>query len=137
MTIEVRELAELERAAMQVVHAIGDRKVVALYGQMGAGKTSLVQQICKVLDVKDVVSSPTFSLVNEYLLPDGSPIYHFDFYRINKLEEAFDFGYEEYFFSGHLCLVEWPEIIEELIPEDAVKLHITVQQSGVREIVIN
>jgi tRNA threonylcarbamoyladenosine biosynthesis protein TsaE len=116
MTITVNGLSDLENAAMQVVKAIGDRKIVALYGQMGAGKTTLVKQICESLQVPDVVNSPTFSLVNEYLQPNGEPIYHFDFYRINKLEEAYDFGYEEYFYSGHLCLIEWPEIIDELIP---------------------
>jgi tRNA threonylcarbamoyladenosine biosynthesis protein TsaE len=137
MTITVNGLSDLENAAMQVVKAIGDRKIVALYGQMGAGKTTLVKQICESLQVPDVVNSPTFSLVNEYLQPNGEPIYHFDFYRINKLEEAYDFGYEEYFYSGHLCLIEWPEIIDELIPDDAVKLHIKVVDENKREIEIN
>lgn len=137
MTITVNGLSDLGNAAMQVVKAIGDRKIVALYGQMGAGKTTLVKQICESLQVPDVVNSPTFSLVNEYLQPNGEPIYHFDFYRINKLEEAYDFGYEEYFYSGHLCLIEWPEIIDELIPDDAVKLHIKVVDENKREIEIN
>ncbi|WP_047445020.1 tRNA (adenosine(37)-N6)-threonylcarbamoyltransferase complex ATPase subunit type 1 TsaE [Alistipes sp. ZOR0009] len=137
MTITVNGLSDLENAAMQVVKAIGDRKIVALYGQMGAGKTTLVKQICESLQVPDVVNSPTFSLVNEYLQPNGEPIYHFDFYRINKLEEAYDFGYEEYFYSGHLCLIEWPEIIDELIPDDAVKLHIKVVDENKRVIEIN
>lgn len=137
MTITVNGLSDLENAAMQVINAIGNRKIVALYGQMGAGKTTLVKHICKYLHVPDVVNSPTFSLVNEYLQPSGEPIYHFDFYRINKLEEAYDFGYEEYFYSGHLCLIEWPEIVDELIPEEAVKLHIKVVDENKREIEIN
>lgn len=136
MIITVDKLADLEAAAKKVVEAIGNRKVVALYGQMGAGKTTLIKHICKVLDVHDVVNSPSFSLVNEYQRPTGEPIYHFDFYRINKIEEAFDFGYEEYFFSNNLCLIEWPEVIEDLIPDDAVKLTIQVLANGRREIQI-
>lgn len=136
MTITVNELADLDATAKKVVEAIGDRKVVALYGQMGAGKTTLIKHICKALDVQDVVNSPSFSLVNEYQRPNGDPIYHFDFYRINKIEEAFDFGYEEYFFSNNLCLIEWPEVIEDLIPDDAVKLTIQVLGDGRREIQI-
>lgn len=137
MTITVNGLPDLENAAMQVINKVGKQKIIALYGQMGAGKTTLVKQICKALNVVDVVNSPTFSLVNEYLQPNGEPIYHFDFYRINKIEEAYDFGYEEYFFSGHLCLIEWPEIIEELIPQDAVKLLIKVVDENKRVIEIN
>lgn len=137
MTITVNGLPDLENAAMQVINKVGKQKIIALYGQMGAGKTTLVKQICKALNVVDVVNSPTFSLVNEYLQPNGEPIYHFDFYRINKIEEAYDFGYEEYFFSGHLCLIEWPEIIEELIPHDAVKLLIKVVDENKRVIEIN
>ncbi|WP_320051661.1 tRNA (adenosine(37)-N6)-threonylcarbamoyltransferase complex ATPase subunit type 1 TsaE [uncultured Acetobacteroides sp.] len=136
MIITVNELADLDAAAKKVVEAIGNRKVIALYGQMGAGKTTLIKHICKVLDVQDVVNSPSFSLVNEYQRPNGDPIYHFDFYRINKIEEAFDFGYEEYFFSNNLCLIEWPEVIEDLIPDDAVKLTIQVLGDGRREIQI-
>lgn len=136
MIITVNELADLDTAAKKVVEAIGNRKVVALYGQMGAGKTTLIKHICKALDVHDVVNSPSFSLVNEYQRPNGEPIYHFDFYRINKIEEAFDFGYEEYFFSNNLCLIEWPEVIEDLIPDDAVKLTIQVLGDGRREIQI-
>jgi tRNA threonylcarbamoyladenosine biosynthesis protein TsaE len=137
MIIAINGLAELDNAAKQVVKAIGNRKIVALYGQMGAGKTTLVKHLCSALGVHDVVNSPTFSLVNEYQLPNGDPIYHFDFYRINKVEEAYDFGYEEYFFSNHLCLVEWPEVIEDLIPDDAAKLYIRVLNDGTREIQID
>jgi len=136
MIITVNKLADLDAAAEQVIKAIGDRKIVAIYGQMGAGKTTLIMHVCKALGVHDVVNSPSFSLVNEYQNPNGEPIYHFDFYRINKIEEAYDFGYEEYFFSNNLCLVEWPEVIEDLIPDDAAKLTIQVLADGRREIQI-
>lgn len=136
MIITVDKLADLDSAAKKVIEAIGNRKVVALYGQMGAGKTTLIKHLCKVLGVQDVVNSPSFSLVNEYQRSNGEPIYHFDFYRINKIEEVFDFGYEEYFFSNNLCLIEWPEVIEDLIPDDAVKLCIRVVDEGRREIQI-
>lgn len=136
MIITVDKLADLDAAAKKVIEAIGNRKVVALYGQMGAGKTTLIKHLCKALGVQDVVNSPSFSLVNEYQRSNGEPIYHFDFYRINKIEEAFDFGYEEYFFSNNLCLIEWPEVIEDLIPNDAVKLTIRVVDEGRREIQI-
>lgn len=136
MTITINGLADLDAAAKQIVEQIGDRKIVALYGEMGAGKTTLVKHICKELKVREVVNSPTFSLVNEYQCENGDSIYHFDFYRINKIEEAFDFGYEEYFFSDNLCLIEWPEVIADLIPNDAVKLSIKVLDDGKREVQI-
>jgi tRNA threonylcarbamoyladenosine biosynthesis protein TsaE len=136
MTITVNGLADLNTAAKKIIEAIGSRKIVAFYGQMGSGKTTLIKHICQELNVTDVVNSPTFSLVNEYQLPNGEPIYHFDFYRISKIEEAFDFGYEEYFFSEYLCLIEWPEIIENLIPSDAARLSIRVLDNGKREIQI-
>lgn len=136
MTITVNGLADLNTAAKKIIEAIGSRKIVAFYGQMGSGKTTLIKHICQELNVTDVVNSPTFSLVNEYQLPNGEPIYHFDFYRISKIEEAFDFGYEEYFFSEYLCLIEWPEIIEDLIPSDAARLSIRVLDNGKREIQI-
>lgn len=136
MTITVNGLADLNTAAKKIIEAIGSRKIIAFYGQMGSGKTTLIKHICQELNVTDVVNSPTFSLVNEYQLPNGEPIYHFDFYRISKIEEAFDFGYEEYFFSEYLCLIEWPEIIENLIPSDAARLSIRVLDNGKREIQI-
>jgi tRNA threonylcarbamoyladenosine biosynthesis protein TsaE len=136
MIITVNGLADLNTAAKKIIEAIGSRKIVAFYGQMGSGKTTLIKHICQELNVTDVVNSPTFSLVNEYQLPNGEPIYHFDFYRISKIEEAFDFGYEEYFFSEYLCLIEWPEIIENLIPSDAARLSIRVLDNGKREIQI-
>lgn len=108
--------------------------VVAFYGKMGAGKTTLIKELCKQLGVKDIVNSPTFSLVNEYHTQAGETIYHFDFYRINKLEEVYDFGYEEYFYSGNLCFIEWPELIELLLPGDTLKLRIEENPDSSRTI---
>ena len=100
--------------------------MVAFFGEMGAGKTTLIREICEQLGVSDTVTSPTFALVNHYMSGDGSDIYHFDFYRIEKLEEAYDLGYDEYFDSGALCLVEWPEKIEQLLPPETLKVNIKV-----------
>jgi tRNA threonylcarbamoyladenosine biosynthesis protein TsaE len=103
---------------------------------MGAGKTTFIRAICEELGVEESVNSPTFAIVNEYRSGEGDPIYHFDFYRINKEEEAYDFGYEDYFYSGELCFVEWPEKIENLLPEDAVTVSITEQPDGTREVAV-
>lgn len=129
-------LNNLEESAAEFLKELGERKVVAFYGSMGAGKTTFIKAICNVLGVTDAVNSPTFAIVNEYLAADGSNIYHFDFYRIKKLEEAYDIGYENYFYSGNLCLIEWPELIEELLPDDAVRVHITETADGARELTI-
>ena len=125
-SIEIRSLGELDKAAEFFCQNLGDRRVVALYGPMGAGKTTLVTAIARHLGSEDMVTSPTFAIVNNYDTADGGVIYHFDFYRLNRPEEAFDIGYEEYFFSGELCLVEWPEKIEPLLPDDVLKVHISV-----------
>jgi tRNA threonylcarbamoyladenosine biosynthesis protein TsaE len=103
---------------------------------MGAGKTTFIRAICEELGVEESVNSPTFAIVNEYRSGEGDPIYHFDFYRINKEEEAYDFGYEDYFYSGELCFVEWPEKIENLLPEDAVTVSITELPDGTREVAV-
>lgn len=129
-------LNNLEESAAEFLKELGERKVVAFYGSMGAGKTTFIKAICNVLGVTDAVNSPTFAIVNEYLAADGSNIYHFDFYRIKKLEEAYDIGYENYFYSGNLCLIEWPELIEELLPDDAVRVHITETPDGARELTL-
>jgi len=117
-------LSELPRVAEAVIEALDGRSVVLLRGGMGAGKTTLVSRIAALLGAEDTVTSPTFALVNQY---EGQQcrIYHFDFYRIDSIEEVFDLGYEEYFYSGDLCLVEWPEKIEPLIPDDAMVVRIT------------
>ena len=123
--IEIDALSDLPRVAEEVINSLDGRTVVLLRGGMGAGKTTLVSRIAALLGAEDTVTSPTFALVNQY---EGSEcrIYHFDFYRIDRIEEVFDLGYEEYFYSGDLCLVEWPEKIEPLIPDDAMMVRITV-----------
>jgi tRNA threonylcarbamoyladenosine biosynthesis protein TsaE len=128
--------AGLPQAAQRLLPLLEQYRVVALYGGMGAGKTTLVKALCEAMGIAGTVNSPTFALVNEYRRPNGEPVYHFDFYRINKPEEAFDLGYEEYFFSGHLCLVEWPELIAPLLPADALHLHIGVRNDGARELCV-
>lgn len=123
--IEIDSLSELERVAEEILSALGERRVVLLRGGMGAGKTTLVSRIAAKLGAEDTVTSPTFALVNEYEGRECT-IYHFDFYRINRVEEVFDLGYEEYFYSGELCFVEWPEMVEGLLPDDAMQVRITV-----------
>ena len=117
---------------------MGDNTVFALYGKMGAGKTTFVKALCEELGVSDVITSPTFAIVNEYRSDEGGEfIYHFDFYLIKKLSEVYDMGYEDYFYSGALCFIEWPELVEELLPGDAVKVTIEELEDGTRKIVIN
>ena len=133
MEIQVNGLQDLPRAARQfLAESQGRSPVVAFYGSMGAGKTTFIKALCDVLGVEDVVNSPTFAIVNEYTAASGEPVYHFDFYRIKSGAEAYDFGYENYFYSGHLCLVEWPEMVEELLPDDALRVHIEVVSDQVR-----
>ena len=123
----------LREAARQFISAMGNRKIFAFYGKMGAGKTTFIKAICEELGVEDVITSPTFAIVNEYRSETTMQlIYHFDFYRIKKLEEVYDMGYEDYFYSGALCFMEWPELIEELLPEDVVKVTISEQEDGSR-----
>lgn len=127
--IVVHALEELPKAAKQIVDRLGQNRIVCFYGSMGAGKTTLIKAICDELGVTDTVVSPTFALINEYTAQDGQPIYHFDFYRIEKLEEVYDFGYEEYFYSSEgLSLIEWPELIEELLPQQGV-VRYTIQEN--------
>lgn len=135
MVIELANLAELPDVAARVLAAAGGRRVFLFYGEMGAGKTTLIKALCARLGVVDATSSPTFAIVNEYTSPEG-PIYHFDFYRIKSEQEAFDLGYEDYFYSGRYCLVEWPEKIAGLLPADAVSVKITVQTDNGRRIEI-
>ena len=133
MEIQIKDLEHIREAAREFVENIGDRTVFAFYGHMGAGKTTFIKAICEELGVEDVITSPTFAIVNEYTAQKG-PIYHFDFYRIKKLEEVYDMGFEDYFYSGSLCLIEWPELIEEVLPDDAVKVAITEQPDGSRTV---
>ena len=135
MNITINDIANIGEAARQFVEAIGDRRVFAFYGSMGAGKTTFIKAICKQLGVTDVITSPTFAIVNEYEAPSGA-VFHFDFYRIKRLDEVYDMGYEVYFYSGSLCLIECPELIEELLPGDAVRVTITEQPDGTRAVSI-
>lgn len=130
--IIINGIEDLPRAARAFLAHKGKANVVAFYGQMGAGKTTFITAVCRELGVKDVVNSPTFTIVNEYQAGDGKPVYHFDFYRINRLSEAMDIGLYEYFDSGELCLVEWPEMIEELLPEETLKIQIMVEDADTR-----
>lgn len=134
MDIQISTLEDIRDAARQFVSQIGDRHVFAFYGHMGAGKTTFIKAVCEELGVDDVITSPTFAIVNEYTDGNGQPVFHFDFYRIKKLEEVYDMGYEDYFYSGALCFIEWPELIEELLPEDAVRVHIEQQPDGSRRV---
>ena len=137
MEIKIQDIEHIREAAREFIEHIGERRVFAFYGKMGAGKTTFVKAICEELGVDDVITSPTFAIINEYtpsslLLPLSSKIFHFDFYRIKKLEEVYDMGYEDYFYSGALCFIEWPELIEEILPDDAVRVSITEQEDGSR-----
>jgi tRNA threonylcarbamoyladenosine biosynthesis protein TsaE len=136
--ILVRNIGELDSAAVKVLEHIQPNRIVCLYGGMGAGKTTFIKSICKALGVTDNVVSPTFALINEYSTPQGKPVYHFDFYRINKIEEVFDFGYEEYFYSQlGICLIEWPELIEDILPEEGVvRFKIDVNEDETRTITL-
>ena len=122
----IRDTADLDRAAVEFLDKIGDNTLVAFFAPMGAGKTTFTTALCKVLGVTDPVGSPTFAIVNEYLRADGDYMYHFDFYRINKLSEAIEIGLDDYLYSGCLCIMEWPENVEELLPEDTLRVNITV-----------
>lgn len=132
-TIQINDIENIHEAAREFINQIGDARVFAFYGKMGVGKTTFIKAICEELGCQDVITSPTFAIVNEYS-SDTTPIYHFDFYRIKKLEEVYDMGYEEYFYSGALCLIEWPELIEEILPDDAVRVNINEQEDGSRTI---
>ena len=133
MEIKINSLADINEAAKQFIENMGDGKVFAFYGKVGAGKTTFIKAICEELGVDDVITSPTFAIVNEYQsATTGDSIYHFDFYRIKKLEEVYDMGYEDYFYSGSLCFLEWPELIDDLLPEDATKVTIEATEEGGR-----
>ncbi len=125
--IIIRDLEDLDRAAGRFLEEIGDHKLIALYAPMGAGKTTFTTALCHRLGVRDdAVSSPTFAIVNEYRTASGDPMYHFDFYRINKIAEALDIGFYDYIDSGCLCIMEWPENIEEILPEETLRVEIAV-----------
>ncbi len=130
MEIQIKDVEHIHESAKEFISHVGKHRVFAFYGKMGAGKTTFVKAICEELGVEDVITSPTFAIINEY--EGDETIYHFDFYRIKKLEEVYDMGYEDYFYSGALCFIEWPELIEEILPDDAVRVSITEQENGSR-----
>lgn len=132
--ISIANLDELPKAATIFLESIGDTPLIAFSGEMGAGKTTFIQSLCKKLGVPGEVNSPTFSLVNEYFTSTGESIFHFDLYRIEDPDELFDLGYEEYFFSGKRCFIEWPEKASHLIPDDALLVRIEVMEDGTREL---
>lgn len=123
----VKDISEISSAAKKLLVSFENEKVIAFYGEMGVGKTTLIKAICEALGVKDTISSPTYSIVNEYRSFKGEKIYHFDFYRINSIDEAYDLGYEEYFYSKCYCFIEWPEKIAELLPLVYEKVSITLE----------
>lgn len=130
--IVIKGLDRIDDAAREFLEEIGNNKIIALYGSMGAGKTTFVTAICRVLGVEDVVNSPTFTIVNEYETQKGEAVFHFDFYRIKSLREVEDLGFEEYVYSDSLCLMEWPEMIEEMLPQETLKVSISEQEDGTR-----
>lgn len=126
-TISLKNISEVPKVAKQILFFAKDKKVFCFYGELGAGKTTLIKSICKQLGVMDEGSSPTFALVNEYVAKNGNKIFHLDCYRLKNESEFFDIGYEEYLFSGNYCFIEWPEKIEHLLPEDCAKIKIEVR----------
>ena len=129
---QISELSSIRENARFLLDQFPGERIFAFYGSMGAGKTTLIKAVCRELGSADYVTSPTFALINEYSTADGSVIYHFDFYRIKKIEEAFDLGYEDYIYSGNYCFIEWPEMIESLLPEGIVAVRIQEGKKGVR-----
>jgi tRNA threonylcarbamoyladenosine biosynthesis protein TsaE len=136
-TIEIKGLKTLDKAAAQFLTEVNSFKNIAFYGPMGAGKTTFIRAICKQLGVEDVVTSPSFALINEYMDGEGNPVFHFDFYRLKSATEALDIGFEEYIESGCYCFMEWPAKIEELLPEDTLKVQIEVLDKNNRRISFN
>ena len=135
MEFSIQSLDQIQEVARQFVEHMGGNTVFAFSGKMGAGKTTFIKAVCEVLGVSDAITSPTFAIVNEYRSDiAGELIYHFDFYRIKKLEEVYDLGYEDYFYSGAVCFIEWPEMIEDLLPGDTVKVTIEETENGVRKL---
>lgn len=134
-TIIASSVGELRSIAKSILKDIPDQNVFAFNGKMGTGKTTLIKAMCEELGVEEVVTSPTFALVNEYISEDNNSIYHFDFYRIKKLDEVFDIGYEEYFYSDNFCFIEWPELVLELLPETYVYILIEEEEESGRRMI--
>jgi tRNA threonylcarbamoyladenosine biosynthesis protein TsaE len=136
MEILIKDKRHLHSAARKLLQYTGEKKIIAFYGSMGAGKTTIIKAICEVLDAVDIASSPTFTLVNEYRTSKGVPIYHIDFYRIKKQEEVYDFGIEEYLSGDSYCFMEWPELVEEILPPETVRIRISVNAKEERTLSI-
>ena len=134
MVLKIRSLEDLPKAAAQLIKASQGKKVWLFEGEMGAGKTTLIKAICKVLGVEDTISSPTYSIVNEYETNLGDAVYHFDFYRLKNEEEAMDIGVEEYLYSNAICLIEWPSVVPEVLPEDCFTIEIIAKDEYLREV---
>jgi len=135
LQINLSSIAQLPSAASEIISFAGENRIFLFYGEMGAGKTTLIKSVCELLGVTEPITSPTFSIVNEYN-GRGRKVYHFDFYRLKNQSEALDIGYEEYFFSGSYCFIEWPEMIPDLLPEHYISVKIIVSKDGLRQIFI-
>ena len=133
-TIKINSIGDYPQAAREFVELLGKERIYAFYGKMGSGKTTFIKSICEEMGVEDSINSPTFAIVNEYEDREQNIIYHFDFYRIKSLEEVYNMGYEEYFYSGAYCFMEWPELVEELLPEETVKVLVNEEANGVRTV---
>lgn len=136
-SIAITSLKDLDQAAGNFLDSMGEAKIIAFSGEMGAGKTTFIQALCKKLGVTAEVNSPTFSLVNQYFTSEGRSVFHFDLYRIEDPAELFDMGYEEYFYSGEICFIEWPEKANHLIPEEALRVKILVGENEARTLHFN
>lgn len=136
MTIEITDKKHLDSAARKFIKHSGDKRIFAFYGAMGSGKTTFIKAICSILGAEDIVSSPTFTLVNEYRTREGESIYHIDFYRIKKQEEVLDFGIEEYLTGESWCFMEWPELVEEILPPEMMKVKISIGEDEKRTLSI-
>jgi tRNA threonylcarbamoyladenosine biosynthesis protein TsaE len=136
VTIRINALADLRKAAHSFINSMGEHRVFAFEGEMGAGKTTFIKSICQELGVVENITSPTFALINEYITPNGQLIYHFDCYRLKNIQEAFDFGAEEYFYSGNFCFIEWPDRIQSLLPDDTIFVKIDVLPNNQREVLV-
>ncbi len=132
--LDIPSPGSLEIAARNLLEAFPDKRIFAFYGEMGAGKTTFIKAACRVLQVSNGTSSPSFGLIHEYRSSAGAPVYHFDFFRIESLEEILDIGYEDYFFSGSYCFIEWPELAEPILPPETIRLELLAEQDGKRKI---
>ena len=131
-TYEAKSINDLSKIAEDILKEYETDRIFAFYGKMGSGKTTFIKEICKILGIEDNITSPSFAIINEYTDIKNNKIYHFDFYRIESQEEAFDFGYEEYIFGSNYCFIEWPELIENLLPDTYVKIKIIEKENGTR-----